>query len=601
VAPNPVEAGASAEWTFSVENRSDLDVANAALRAELAADTPLAVGSPSGSNCSRADAGSVIVLDCQIGPLGRNAAATIAVETTADGPGDVQGSVVVAILDRVPADGNRANDTARTALSISERIGGGPVQRLAVADARASAAGDFDGDGMIDLAVGGGAGVLLFKGIADPADSNKRILAAEPVTLASNGGASALAAADLDGDGDLDIVAAHGAGDNNVVLLSAGDGGFDAAALAGSSDDSRAVAIGDLDGDGRADLVFANAAQSAIYHNAGGGTFTLAAHVGNGGARDVAIADLFGDASPEIVLASTNADAVVYRRRDASVEPGATIPTGGTASVATADFDGDGDIDLVFGRDSGAAHVYRNDSSTAAAFVSSDELAAPGSTAVLTADFDRDGAMDVVTINAIGGHLLHVNDRTSSATFTAHPERFAFAGARSAALGKISVDDRPDVIVVGANTVGIFFNDGQGRFGAGDTAAPTLTLRGEPAMVVTVGAAYQDAGVSATDAIDGDLSGKVIIENAVDPAVIGNYTVVYKVIDSSGNPATPVTRTVEVRPQEPSGGGGGGAFGVELALLALLRWLGGVGYRFPPPARCSSGSRRAGIGVRPRF
>jgi hypothetical protein len=163
------------------------------------------------------------------------------------------------------------------------------------------------------------------------------------------------------------------------------------------------------------------------------------------------------------------------------------------------------------------------------------------------------------------------------------------------------VDDRADVIVVAANAVGIFFNDGQGRFGAGDTAAPTLTLRGEPAMVVTVGAAYQDAGVSATDAIDGDLSGRVIIENAVDPAVIGSYTVVYKVIDSSGNPATPVTRTVEVRPQEPSGGGGGGAFGVELALLALLCRLGGVGYRFPLRAPCSSGSRRAGIGVRPRF
>ena len=48
--------------------------------------------------------------------------------------------------------------------------------------------------------------------------------------------------------------------------------------------------------------------------------------------------------------------------------------------------------------------------------------------------------------NGAGGQL-HLNDGAPSPTFTPHPERFVLAGARSAALGKISVDARDDVIV----------------------------------------------------------------------------------------------------------------------------------------------------------
>jgi hypothetical protein len=121
----------------------------------------------------------------------------------------------------------------------------------------------------------------------------------------------------------------------------------------------------------------------------------------------------------------------------------------------------------------------------------------------------------------------------------------------------------------------VFYNDGAGNFGLGDTGAPTLTLRGEPTVTVIVAEPYTDPGATATDATDGDLTANVQTTNPVDTAVIGTYTVTYNVTDLSGNAAAPVTRTVRVQTREATGGGGGGAAGAVIVTLlgaaAMLR------------------------------
>jgi hypothetical protein len=569
VAPSTVVIGASAVWTFTVANRSNTNVANVALKAELASDVVLSLDKPSHNGCSSVPAGTATTIDCNVGPLGANASATVRVAGRGDRPGDVRATVTVAIVDRSPTDGAPDNNVARATLTISERLSGGPVQLLPAADGRASAAGDLDGDGMTDLAVVSGGSVVLFKGVADPANSSKRLLATTPVTLWQSTTANALAAADLDGDRDLDLVTANGSGASDMILLNSGPSGFSALPIDGSGDVSRAVAIGDLDGDGQPEIVFANAQSGALARNSGAGKFAAPARLGSNDARDVVIAPLLGDASPEIVFANANADATIYRRGAAGFELAATVATGAATSVAAADFDRDGDLDLVFAR-AAQTSVYRNDSGSAAAFVLSKDLAATSTVDVLAADFDGDSDADIVTINGAGGHQLHLNDGGSSSAFTAHPERFVLTGARSAALGKISVDARDDVVVAGAGGVGIFFSDGAGNFGAGDTTPPMLTLNGPATFDVTVGLPFQDPGATATDASDGDLTSKIAVSNPVDASLVGSYTVTYSVVDSSGNAATPVTRSVRVQAQTGTGGGGGGGFGIELALLALL-------------------------------
>ncbi|MCP4644116.1 MAG: DUF5011 domain-containing protein, partial [bacterium] len=79
-----------------------------------------------------------------------------------------------------------------------------------------------------------------------------------------------------------------------------------------------------------------------------------------------------------------------------------------------------------------------------------------------------------------------------------------------------------------------------------DTAVPVITLLGNPVVLTEAGAPYADAGATAFDNHDGDISASVVANSSVNTAAPGAYTVFYDVMDSSGNPATRVTRIVNV-------------------------------------------------------
>ncbi|WP_163857537.1 S-layer homology domain-containing protein [Paenibacillus elgii] len=77
-----------------------------------------------------------------------------------------------------------------------------------------------------------------------------------------------------------------------------------------------------------------------------------------------------------------------------------------------------------------------------------------------------------------------------------------------------------------------------------DLTPPVITLKGDPTVNLTVGAAYVEQGASAADnfRVDGD----VVITGAVDTHTAGTYTVHYNARDLAGNRATEVRRTVVV-------------------------------------------------------
>ncbi len=79
-----------------------------------------------------------------------------------------------------------------------------------------------------------------------------------------------------------------------------------------------------------------------------------------------------------------------------------------------------------------------------------------------------------------------------------------------------------------------------------DTAAPVMALLGDAAVTIVAGAPYQDAGATATDNVDGDISDQIVVTGIVRNTQIGVYTLTYNVSDLGGNAATPVTRTVAV-------------------------------------------------------
>ena len=79
-----------------------------------------------------------------------------------------------------------------------------------------------------------------------------------------------------------------------------------------------------------------------------------------------------------------------------------------------------------------------------------------------------------------------------------------------------------------------------------DLTVPIITLIGTGSVDVLVGATYTDAGATATDDVDGNLTSSIVTVNPVNTSTLGAYTVTYNVSDSSSNAATQITRTVNV-------------------------------------------------------
>jgi hypothetical protein len=79
-----------------------------------------------------------------------------------------------------------------------------------------------------------------------------------------------------------------------------------------------------------------------------------------------------------------------------------------------------------------------------------------------------------------------------------------------------------------------------------DTTPPVIQLIGDALVTVIKGDTYDDDGATASDNLDGPLTGSIDTENLVNTDEVGEYTVTYTVSDAAGNGATPVVRTVEV-------------------------------------------------------
>ena len=79
-----------------------------------------------------------------------------------------------------------------------------------------------------------------------------------------------------------------------------------------------------------------------------------------------------------------------------------------------------------------------------------------------------------------------------------------------------------------------------------DLTVPVITLLGDASIIIHPGSTYEDAGATATDNFDGDLTSSIVVGGLPDTNVPGEYTITYNLTDAAGNAATEVTRTVTV-------------------------------------------------------
>jgi hypothetical protein len=80
-----------------------------------------------------------------------------------------------------------------------------------------------------------------------------------------------------------------------------------------------------------------------------------------------------------------------------------------------------------------------------------------------------------------------------------------------------------------------------------DITPPVITLTGSSTVTLIIEDTYIDAGATALDNIDGNITESITTVNTVNTGSAGNYTVTYNVSDEAGNAAVPVVRNVLVK------------------------------------------------------
>jgi|GEM_PF-1034860 len=79
-----------------------------------------------------------------------------------------------------------------------------------------------------------------------------------------------------------------------------------------------------------------------------------------------------------------------------------------------------------------------------------------------------------------------------------------------------------------------------------DDVPPVITLTGEAQVTSVLNEPYADAGATAADDKDGNITGRIQVKSGVNVNRVGTYGVIYSVTDEAGNLALPVTRSVGI-------------------------------------------------------
>ncbi|MBI2073968.1 MAG: VCBS repeat-containing protein [Gemmatimonadetes bacterium] len=318
----------------------------------------------------------------------------------------------------------------------------------------------------------------------------------------------ALAAADYDGDGDVDLYIGW---QDGGALLTYHSGTFALQPIDGLADlgPSHAAAFADYDNDGWLDLLVAGTQRIALLKNTGGGRFrdvTRTAGLADApGAHAALFVDADHDGDLDLYLATTTGNRFYRNHLDGTFtdqsEPSGLSGAGGVSrDAAMGDFDEDGDIDVFVVNQDASNALYANQRGGRFQDVAGASGLAPegGSRAVAVGDYNNDGFLDLFVAAAAGGrHALYRNrgdgtfesDRRSSAMLRA----LEGVAASDAEFLDFDNDGFLDLLVVGeaaapsGRGVLLFHNDGTGRFRDMSSVLPGDLLSGKKVVAADYG------------------------------------------------------------------------------------------------------------------
>jgi hypothetical protein len=272
------------------------------------------------------------------------------------------------------------------------------------------AVGDFNGDGILDIAT------------ANTAPESSQTIYANTVTISLGNGdgtfttlgtspatgrrPESIVTGDFNGDGKLDLAAANQTDGTVTILLGNGDGTFTAAVSPEVGTSPFGMIAGDFNGDGNLDLAVSEANGISILLGKGDGTFTQLFTSTPGYGAEIVTADFNGDGKADLAVQSNSPPTyqllVLLGNGDGTFTSSATISEANSGSnrIAVGDFNGDGKEDLAvtaYGANKVTILISNGDGTFTASTAASAINALPID--IRTADFNGDGKLDLAVVN----------------------------------------------------------------------------------------------------------------------------------------------------------------------------------------------------------
>ncbi|WP_158643898.1 FG-GAP-like repeat-containing protein [Pseudobacter ginsenosidimutans] len=329
---------------------------------------------------------------------------------------------------------------------------------------------DIDNDGKQDLVLIAESGNLQ---VARNTGVPGHIEFASPVAIQGNAGIAS-ATGDLDGDGKMDVVVlnqnlqsfSYYRNTSTVTAISFASSGM--VSFIAQSAPNNHIRVHDIDGDGRPDVMVTNSATHSLYYfknlsDNSGIKFAPLFVLRMANPKDVRIADFNNDGKPEILVGSAESGGVFYYAYVYNHIPGSSVTAfealridrGYNRNFATADLNGDGKLDLISSTELSNLVLYRNESDLQS--VSFD----PGTMkhlsnvvySVSAGDLNGDGRPDIVA--GLQNYLVFLKNQSNLETLqfdTTYQEYYSF-GQASVLHADLDGDGVLDLAVASSNTV----------------------------------------------------------------------------------------------------------------------------------------------------